>query len=236
MTRQRLTRTVASLALAAVSAVAFTLASAPAPAAAAPPEVLVSLDGTNFAPTLPAGPFDTLGLLVPGDSLVASLWIMNSSADPGLVRVTVDDLVVPSPAFATGVILSADDGIASRSATFGQLETCSTVLPVTTLAAGAVIRIDLTLAMLAALAGLEAQGEAAQLGFAVDLRDVASGPFPTANGCPPGINGLASPAGAVAFTGVASVGATLGWAVALLVGGTLLLVVRRRRDDEEAVA
>lgn len=233
MTGQRLTRTAVCLVLAAVSAVALIVLPAVS-AQAAPPEVLVSLDGTNFSPTLASGPFDALDLLVPGDSLTASLWVMNSSPDPGLVRVTVDNLVVPSAAFATGVILTADDGSASRTANFGELSNCSIVLPVTTIAAGGVIRIDLTLAMLAALSGLEAQGETAQLGFQVDLRDVASGGYPAANGCPPGLNGPAA-SGSIAFTGIDTAGATLGWAVAMLVGGILLLVVRRRRDDEEAV-
>ena len=227
MTRQRLTRTVVSFVLAAVSAVAFSLATA-APANAAPPEVLVSSDGTNFAPNLTTGIFDGFGRLVPGDSIAASLWVKNESPDPGLVRVSVADLVVPSIEFGTGVILSSNDGQQLRTASLGELAVCSVIVPSASVPPGGVLRIDLSVRMLD-VSGLTAQGESADLGLRVAMRDGSAGPFPDASGC----LSAAAPGGPLAFTGVAPVLPTASFALAL-VGGGLVLVLRRRRREEEA--
>ena len=225
MTRQRLTRTAAGLVLAAVSAVA--LAVLPAVSAqAAPPEVLVSTDGTNFGPSLTTGVFDGLGTLVPGGSIAASLWVKNDSPDPGLVRVSVADLVVPSLEFGTGVILSSNDGLQLRTASFGELAVCSVIVPSVSVPPGGVLRINLAVRMLD-VDGLTAQGETGNLGLRVSMRDLAGGPFPTASGCP----AFAAPSGPLAFTGAHGVMPIAAFAIALVSGG-LVVVLRRRRDEE----
>lgn len=223
MTRRHLTRTAVSLVLAAVSAVALTVLPAVS-AQAAPPEVLVSADGLTFGPELTTGIFDGLYRLVPGDSIAASVWVMNDSADPGLVRVSVSDLMVPSIEFGTGVLLTSNDGQQLRTASFGALAVCSVVVPSVAVPPGGILRIDLAVRMLD-LNGLTAQGQSANLDFAVAMRDAAGGPFPTASGCP-NVAG-----GPLAFTGITSVLPIASFALALVAGG-LVLVLRRRRKEE----
>ena len=225
MTRQRLTRTAVSLVLAAVSAVALSVLPA-ASAQAAPPEVLVSTDGYNFSPSLTAGVFDGFGALVPGDSISATLWVMNDSADPGLVRVSVSDLLVPSIEFGTGVILTSNDGQQLRTASLGELAVCSVIVPSVSVPPGGVVRINLAVRMLD-LNGLTAQGQTANLDFAVAMRDAAGGAFPNVSGCP----AFAAPSGPLAFTGAQSVLPIAAFALALVAGG-LVLILRRRRDEE----
>lgn len=225
MTRQRLTRTAVSLVLAAVSAVALSVLPAVS-AQAAPPEVLVSTDGTNFSPNLSSGVFDSLGLLIPGGTLTASLWVKNDSPDPGLVRVSVADLVVPSIEFGTGVILSSNDGSQLRTASLGELAVCSVIVPSVSVPPGGVLQINLAVRMLD-VDGLTAQGESGNLGLRVSMRDVAGGPFPTASGCP----SFAAPGGPLAFTGAQGILPVAVFALALVAGG-LVLILRRRRNEE----
>jgi hypothetical protein len=234
MTRRRLTRTAASLVLAAVGAVTLSIGAA-APAQAAPPELLLSLDGSTFSPTLGPGLFDGLGSLVPGESLETSLWVMNSSTDPGVMRVTVADLVIPSFEFGSHVTLTADDGVQLITESLSDLANCSIVVPSRSVSAGGVVRIDMTISMSTALTGLQAQSEAAQLDLGVALRDAATGVFPAVNGCPAEQRRTPTASDPLAFTG-AVVLPTLGFAAALLVGGLLLVFARRRRRDDDEVS
>jgi hypothetical protein len=231
MTRRRLTRTAVSLALAAVGAVTLSLAAA-VPAHAAPPEVLVSTDGFTFAPTLSHDLFD-LDLLVPGESLEASLWVRNPGTSAGLMRIMVDSLVVDSDAFRTGVTLTATEGGNSTSAPLGDLDACAVVVAPLTVPAGGDVRIDLEVRMSETLTGLEGQAGDATLGLRVAMRDAVAGPFPPGDAC---VASAADPAPAgdgLAFTGARLIVPTLIVAFVLLVGGILFLFIRRRRSDEE---
>jgi hypothetical protein len=232
MIGRRLTRSAVGFVLAAASAAVISLGSAPGAATAAPPEMLLSTDGVHFGPTLAAGLFDGLDLLVPGDSVDARFWVRNSSPDAGVIRIVVADLVVPSPAFASGITLTSNDGSQLRTSSLGELAACSVIVPSRTIAAGAIVRIDLTVRMLPTLVGLEAQDEVADLEFGVAMRDAASGPFPAVNGCASTTVPAAGPGGGLAFTGAIII-PTIAVAMALLVCGLLLFVVRRRHADDE---
>lgn len=140
------------------------------------------------------------------------------------MRVSVSDLVVPSIEFGTGVILSSNDGNQLRTASFSALAVCSVIVPSVSVPPGGVLKIDLAVRMLD-LDGLTAQGQTANLDFAVAMRDAAGGPFPTASGCP----NLSS--GPLAFTGVQAVLPAFAFAIALVAGG-IILVLRRRREKE----
>jgi hypothetical protein len=233
MTRQRLTRTAVGFVLAAVSAVALSLGGATS-ASAASSDVLLSTDGVTYTPTLTGGLFDGLGQLVPGESITASLWIKNPEADPATIRVTVADLVMPSAAFAAGVEIRSNDGATNRTAGLDALATCSEILSPRAIAAGGVVRVDITIHMLDTVAGLDAQNETASLDFAVAIRDAAAGPFPNAQGCPNTIPAADPARDPLAFTGARYVLPGFGFAVALLVGGLFLIIgKRRRREDDE---
>ena len=72
---------------AALVGVASVLMPLAAPAAsAAPPEILVSTDGFNFAPDSSVQLFDDLALIVPGDVMAAQLWVRNNSSTTALMR------------------------------------------------------------------------------------------------------------------------------------------------------
>ena len=231
MTRRRLTRTVTSFVLAAVGAVTLSLATG-APAQAAAPEVLVSTDGVTFGTTLPDDLFD-LDLLVPGESLEASLWVRNPGTSTGLMRVMVDSLVVDSDAFRTGVTLTATEGGVSSTAALGDLDSCAVVVAPITVPAGGDVRIDLAVRMSETLTGLDGQSGDATLAFRVAMREAVAGPFPAGDACATSVADPAPASDGLAFTGSRLVVPTLIVAVALLAVGFLFLLIRRRRSDEE---
>lgn len=225
----------------AVAVMAAAAAFVAAPASAAEPEILVSDDGVTFAPTLTDGLFDGLGLLVPGESISTSLWVRNPSSTDGSLRLTVEDLVTPSQAFADNVTLSADVGNFIWTWSLAELEACGTVVPTLAIGAGDTVRIDLT-AALGDVTGLDAQNESANVGISVMVRDAVS-PFPnepclqapvdpTDPDDGDGDNGGGGSDGGLSGTG-ADVAATLWAAVILLAGGFLIVFARRRRRDED---
>ncbi len=224
----RLRRVIAALA---VSAAGLLLAVAiPAPASAAG-SLELSSDGVSFSPAFPANLFDGLGLLAPGDSLDASLWIKNAGSTPAELRVRAMQLVTPSPEFASAVTLTTVHAGATATRSLDALGTCSVVVPSMTLAAGAVTRVDMSVAMSMMIGGNATQNQAARLDFAVDMRDAAAGPYP-ASGCDPGASVVASRSSSLPSTGVDSTPALL-TAFALLVIGTVITLARRRRRHED---
>jgi hypothetical protein len=221
-----------------------------APVNAATPDVLLSDDGVNFSTGLPGGLFDGLGLLVPGESMSATLWVKNPTDDFAVIRVSVGGLSVPSAAFAAGVTLTTIDAGAATTATasFAQLQRCAVLVPSHSLGAREVLRVDFTVAMSESVSGSDAQGQAAVLEFQISMRDAAAGAFPNA-GCvvpstplspavpanpsrpttPSLPAGLSQPHGSgLAYTGLAP--ATLLFPFAgVLIGVGIFCVVRRRR-------
>ncbi len=223
-----------TLALAAVALVALAVPLAvPQAAHAAPPEILVSTDGVSFAPDSSVQLFDDIARIVPGDVSTERLWIRNNSSTPALVRVAVDDLVVPSAQFGAAVTLSSTMNGFTFVSSMGALTDCQVVVQAQTIAAGSTMVVDFEAAMSSATSGRDAQGESAQLSFVVTAHEWAAGPFTTADGCSAGAaGGPGAAAPALPFTG-ADVAQTALWAIAMLVVGALFAVLRRRRRDEQ---
>lgn len=231
-----------------VIATGFTLTVA-VPVSAATPDVLLSDDGVNFSAGLSGGLFDGLGLLVPGESMTATLWVKNPTDDFAVARVSVGGLSVPSAAFAAGVTLTTiDQAATTATASFAQLQYCAVLVPSHRLGAREVLRLDMTVTMSESVSGSEAQGQAAVLDFQVAMRDAAAGPFPNA-GCvipstplsptvpanpgapatPSLAAGLSRPqSSGLAHTGLAPATFLFSFA-GVLIGVGIFCVVRRRR-------
>jgi hypothetical protein len=215
------------------------LATAAAPASAAPGDILLSTDGTTFTGADTVDPLGDLGILVPGDSVQRSLWVKNGTARDAFLRLSVSDLVVPLTSFPEAITVMTTVGTSSRFDRLADLATCAALVRSTSIPAGGVVRIDFTIAMDASVPGLVAQNEAAQLGTRVFMRDVAAGPYPSADVCITD-NGGSGSTGAgggpkLPFTGTDAI-PLICVAVVSLLGGVIAIIVarrRRRRDESE---
>jgi len=239
---RRLGRTLAlgvGIAVAALLASAVSLGLSASPAAADSPVVLVSTDGVTYLPSLLVGLFDDAGLMVPGDTDTSALWIKNPTASPATVRVNIGDVSTSSVDLANNMRLTAVNTAngSTITATWNELTQCDIMVQPVTIAAGAVIRIDLTLAMMNA-PGLVAQNQDGSLTADISMKDAAAGSFPVST-CDPGTTAPAQtePAGTQPRKILGSTGETFPTQLLLLgsilVGvGWFLIVARRRRRRE----
>jgi LPXTG-motif cell wall-anchored protein len=234
------------LALCAVTAVASLLATASlvgfsaSRAAADSPVVLVSTDGVTFVPNLVVGLFDGAGLLVPGDTATSELWIKNPTTSPATVRVNIGDVSTSSPDLADNISLTAvnmSNG-ATVTETWSQLPECDVMVEPVTIAAGAVLHIDLSLAMMNA-PGLVAQNQNGALIADVSMRDAAAGSYPIST-CDPGSTTPpdTEPAATPRHKVLGYTGETFPTQLLLLAGiligvGWFLVAARRRRRRTE---
>ena len=245
---------VAAIAVAAIVATAAMLGLSTATASAAPatsPIVLVSTNGVTYAPSLTVGLFANAGLLVPGDTATSDLWIKNPIATPATIRVNVGNISSSSADLGDNMRLTAVDTAngSTISATWSELAACDVMVLPVTIAGGAVLHVDLSLAMLDP-PGLVAQNQSASLTADVQLQDAAAGGFPSA-ACAPDVTDPGTSDPGSTFPGTTQPAATqprkvLGYTgetfptQLLLLGGGLvgigwfLVVARRRRKREEA--
>jgi LPXTG-motif cell wall-anchored protein len=234
MTANAPRRILAALATALGLAASMTLGAAPSPASAAT-ELLVSTDGVTFGPAFTHGLFDDIGAMVPEDTATASFWVMNPTVDPASIRVSVQEMVVSSPVLATSMMLSTwDEGTGLTNTTqLNSLAVCDIVVPGQIMAAGAVIRVDMTITMLS-VTGHMAQGQLGALNFLAAMRDAAAGPFPPSACDDDGVTIPANLPAQIAHTGTDLPTDWLAAAGALVGFGILLVLARRRRhrDDE----
>ncbi|MCU1545681.1 MAG: cell wall anchor protein [Homoserinimonas sp.] len=179
----------------------ITLSSGSLSAAAETPHLLLSSDGINFAPALTGALFDGLGLLIPQESLLASVWIKNPMAHAVALHVSITGLVSPSSAFADSVTLSATDSTTGTSHTsvLADLSTCEGILPSIDVPAGNTTRIDFTVAMLD-VTGMTAQDEVGEIKILLGIRDSAAGVFDP-SGCDSHLPVLEDGAGAATMPG-----------------------------------
>lgn len=237
----RRARRVLSRATAAVlaSLAAAVLGIGATPASAASPVVLVSTDGVTYQPSLSIGLFDGAGILVPGGTASSQLWIKNPTASPATVRVNVGNISVSSSDLADNMNLTAVNTLngSTVTATWSELSQCDVMVQPVTIGAGAVIRVNLTLAMLNA-PGLIAQQQDGALTADVQMKDAAGGSFAPST-CDPGTTEPAQtqpaathPRKVLGYTGE-TFPTQLLLLGSLLVGvGWFLIVARRRRRRE----
>ena len=68
----------------------------------------LSTDGATWSATVPEGLFRVPAAAVPGDVVVAALWVRNGSADPARVTLDVDDRVGRTRGDVRGRSLAGD--------------------------------------------------------------------------------------------------------------------------------
>lgn len=202
--------------------------------------VLVSSDGMVFAPTLATPIFGQLDLLVPGGEITSTLWIRNPTASASELRLSAQDITVPSTLYGEAVTLTVLDAASGRSQSrvLGRISRCDLLLPSRTVAADGTVKLDLSLAM-GDITGQDAQNETATLAFGIDMRDARLGPYPP-RGCS---EGHGHDQGHVRDTNQAQVGALAGtgtelpWgllalAAGLIVAGVLVRATRRKEPAD----
>lgn len=238
--------------IATVLAVGCVIISAPTSAAAATDTLMVSADGTTFAPTLASSLFDPADRLVPGQSITATLWVTNAAPTAAAMRVGVEDVHFSSAAFADNVTMSvsdADTGV-GREALISDFADCQTIVASHLVDAGATERLLVVLTMDDDVDGVLAQGDLAQFDLGVAMRDAAAGALPSGT-CEPGAtvvpltsspqasashsNPAGSKRGVMAYTG-GELPVPLIVLAASLIGAGVALLGRRRRDDRDADA
>lgn len=200
--RRLLTCLVGALATAAALMLAPATPAVGAPAASgsgSAPAVLVSTDGTHFAPTLAAGLFDFAGPLIPGGSASASLFVKNPTDRPVVLALGATDIAFSNQEFADAlsVIVTSESptgrSTTARPLTLGAAAECGLLLSGEQLAADTTARIDLALAM-ADVTGSVAQGQSAAFRVHVSLWDAAAPqPADACHGPGPDLPGLSSP-------------------------------------------
>jgi hypothetical protein len=229
---------------AALAALAIVIGGGAAPASAAAGDILVSADGVTYTQNLASPLFSGIGLIVPGDTVTASVWIKNNTSTTNLLRVTAANIVVSSAGYASAltVVGSSAPGTTTTTATIAQLQSgCPAIIPMRQVLAGGVIKVTVALTFDAATSGTLLQNETADL----DLK-AAMWQDPTlvpANACddvgvPLSLTTLAfeGPTSGMAFTGGGSAELPLAIAAGLLGVGLFLIVARRRKrsSDEES--
>ena len=225
-----------------------------APAEAAPQQLVLSSDGVNFSRVLPTGVFQNAGRLVPLDTYATSVWVKNPTLTDSQMRISVADLLTSSDVFASNMTLTATEDAtgATVTKTLLELKTCDVIVTSQVVQPGAVVRVDLTLAMSDVPAKV-AQDRWWTLDLFVGMRDGEAGPFPDSackdgavllpgqvdestgsdNGSGDG-DGNDTADGGLAATG-SEIPTHLIMGSALLIGVAIFLLVwRRRRNDEEA--
>jgi LPXTG-motif cell wall-anchored protein len=240
MMTTRAVRVLAVTFVTAVSAIAGIATAAPATAADSP-QIQVSTNGTTFSSEFSGSLFDDMGLIVPQDAETTSIWIRNPLTVAVQMRVSMKSIETSSSALASSMELTtvnAGDGT-TVAAPLSDLATCDVVVPSTPIAAGATVRVDLTLEMLDVDEQI-AQTENGEFSFLVAMRDGEAGAFPASAcddvgvvvpGTPP--TEPADDGDSLAITGL---DVKPDWFVlsGVLLGLGLLFLVRRRRSSREA--
>ena len=217
-------------------------------ASAAQDDVLLSLDGVTFAPTLPAGLFDSAGKLVPNDVAHSTLWVKNNTQLDGNLWLSRVDPAGTTTLFSGALSLyetGTTPGEAGPAGAGGA--SCTLLAPPQPIRAGQAIAVPLTLTV-ADLDGHDGQNEQVSLQIIAALAD-AAGPSPGNSFCPidgasvivnpgggssgNGSSGTAAsdPRGSLPFTGV--VAAPWIMTGGLLLGAGLFLVATRRTRRRE---
>ncbi|GAA2237425.1 hypothetical protein GCM10009851_23100 [Herbiconiux moechotypicola] len=208
--------------------------------------VEVSADGHTFTTSIDSPLFADLPVVVPGDSVSATLWVRNGGVQAGAVRFSASDGWSTSAAFADHLLVSASpsDPVVAPGAEvpLGSVDECALLFAGPVLQPGESIPLLVTLAFAPTVGGRDGAGARAGLDFVAALRDPADPASPTADcsggtvipGIPDSGDGGSVPrADAIAATGLVPIGAAMLGAI-VLVAGIALFASGRRRSPRDA--
>lgn len=183
MTLSTFTTRWSAVALTTGAAAALVIGGAALPASAdtaAPIEILVSNDGVHFAPTLTDNLFLGADHLIPGGSVTETFWVKNPTAAAAAMRISATEVHSSNPAYAALLTLSTWDSGSGETAEqdLGAVEGCDILVPSQQVGAGETVKVTLALTLDSAVTGTTGQGETADVGVRVAMRDAAVGAFP----------------------------------------------------------
>jgi hypothetical protein len=139
---------------------------AAAPAFAAPKPIGLSADGVSYADDLPASLFAG-AMIVPGKTVTRSFWVKNRAGSAGNLAIALQGVAGADHALVAALSASAVAGPnAGPLVAFSAANPCYPLVSAVALAAGAIVRVDITLDLSPAVPAHASQGS---LG-AFDLR------------------------------------------------------------------
>jgi len=153
---------------------ALTLAGAQSASAAG--AIDVSSDGVHYSSSYPGALFDSHVAMVPGDSRSKTFYVRNSGNEAGILRITMEDVVVNDPDFADALTLSVSTtGHGGTAASVSKAKPCWELLEGQRIGAGESVVVTTTVA-LGNLDGLAGQGATASMTMKASLSATAAAP------------------------------------------------------------
>lgn len=153
---------------------ALTLAGAQSASAAGAIEV--SSDGVHYGASYPGALFDSHVAMVPGDSQSKTFFVRNSGNEPGILRITMEDVSVNDVDFADALTLSVSTtGHGGTAASISKADPCWELLEGQRIRAGESVMVTTTVA-LGNLDGVAGQGATASMTMKASLSATAAAP------------------------------------------------------------
>ncbi|PZQ91984.1 MAG: hypothetical protein DI534_03330 [Leifsonia xyli] len=200
--------------IAAAFALLLGVVASPAQAASAASDPLgVSHDGVTFASAYSGNLFGG-AQIVPGGTITRSFWVKNQASTAGNLAVAIRDVGGTDGVFISALSVSADAGVGSGpTVELADVAPCSTLVRGVGMSAGAIVRVDVSLALSDTLTGTEAQRSLGEFDIIATLTstDVAAPDGCTAPVAPPGGGSggtVTIPGAGGASTGTTSTGTT----------------------------
>lgn len=176
----------AALAAASVVALALGLMVMAAGPAHAAGETEVSLDGTNFSAGITAPLYNDIARMIPGDAQHRTVYVRNSGADAGYLRVVLADVAYTDLDFANALTLQTVIAGATTppKVPLSLADPCWVLIEGVLVGPGETVTID-TSADLGMLDGVRGQGASATATLTATLSDATPGSIsPSACGRP----------------------------------------------------
>jgi hypothetical protein len=149
-------------------------------AQAAVDPLVVSPDGTSYANNLPTSLFAG-ALIVPGKSITRTFWVKNQSTETGNLAVALRDITGTDGNLLAALSIRAVAGpTTGTTKQFSAANPCISLVSGVTLAAGAVMQVDVRLSLSSSLSGKTSQGSIG--GFKIPLT-LTSTDVPAPSGC-----------------------------------------------------
>lgn len=176
MVRRALLRVLAFVALV-VAGATFAFA---APAQAAPDPLVVSPDGVTYANNLPASLFAG-ALIVPGKSVTRTFYVKNQTTETGNLAIALKGVTGADPNMIAALSIRAVAGpLTGVNKPFSAAAPCVSLLSGVSLAAGAVMQVDVRLSLSSSLTHKVSQNSVG--GFDIPLT-LTSTDVPAPSGC-----------------------------------------------------